>query len=203
MDVVVPFDGARPKTRLADRFDREQRRAFATAMLRDVLDAVRAAGGAPTVLATAPVDVDAPVTVDERPLTDAVDAALAGADPPTAVVMADLALATPRALQRLFARDGDVVLVPGRGGGTNAIVSRESGFRVDYHDTSYLDHLRAARDLGASVAVVDSYRLSTDVDEPADLPEVLLHADGRAREWLREAGVSLDARGHRRSTAGE
>jgi len=203
VDVVVPFDRERPKTRLAERFDPEARRAFATAMLRDVLDAVRAAGGEPRVLATAPVEADAPVTVDERPLTDAVNAALARADSPTAVVMADLALATPRALERLFGREGDVVLAPGRGGGTNAVVARTPGFRVDYHGTSYLDHLRAAREAGASVAVVDSYRLSTDVDEPADLPEVLLHADGRAREWLRDAGVTLDDRGQRRSTAGE
>ena len=199
MHVVVPFDRERPKTRLGERFDREDRAAFATAMLRDVLAAVRAAGGEPTVLATAPVDVDAPVTVDERPLTGAVNAALSRADLPAAVVMADLALATPQALSALFARDGGVVLVPGRGGGTNAVLAREPGFRVDYHGTSYLDHLRAARGLGVSVAVVDSYRLSTDIDEPADLPEVLLHADGRAQEWLRDAGVTLDARGRERT----
>jgi len=199
--VVVPFDRERPKTRLGERFDREDRAAFATAMLRDVLDAVRAAGGEPAVLGTAPVDVDAPGTVDGRPLTDAVNAALARSDRPLAVVMADLALATPRSLARLFARDGDVVLVPGRGGGTNAVLAREPAFRVDYHGTSFLDHLRVAREAGASVAVVDSYRLSTDVDEPADLPEVLVHADGRAREWLRAAGVTLDARGQERTAA--
>ena len=40
--------------------------------------------------------------------------------------------------------------------------------------------------LDADLAVVDSMRLSTDVDEPADLVEVLLHGEGQAVTWLRE-----------------
>lgn len=191
MSVVVPFSVDDPKTRLSDVLDEAERHAFAHAMLEDVLAAVRAAGREPSVLATATVDVDAAVTVDERPLTGAVNGVLAGSEGPVAVVMADLALATGSALARLFGTDGDVVLVPGRGGGTNAIVARHPDFRVDYHGASYLDHLRAARAVGASVAVVDSHRLSTDVDERSDLVEVLLHGDGRAADWLREAGFDL------------
>ncbi|WP_327051067.1 2-phospho-L-lactate guanylyltransferase [Halomicrococcus gelatinilyticus] len=189
MQVVVPFSAAEPKTRLAGVLAPDERRAFALAMLRDVLDAVRATGRGPTVLATEPVDVDAPVTVDPRPLTPAVNDVLD--DDPTAVVMADLALATPTALERLFDADGDVVLAPGRGGGTNALVARHPGFRVDYHGASYLDHRTAASDVGATVTTVDSHRLATDVDERGDLAEVLLHADGRARDWLVDAGFSL------------
>jgi 2-phospho-L-lactate guanylyltransferase len=36
-------------------------------------------------------------------------------------------------------------------------------------------------------------RLSTDVDEPTDLVEVLLHGEGEAAAWLRAAGFELDA----------
>ncbi|WP_440007748.1 2-phospho-L-lactate guanylyltransferase [Halomicrococcus sp. SG-WS-1] len=189
MQVVVPFAPGEPKTRLAEALAADERRAFAQTMLRDVLDAVRATGREPTVLSTQPVDVDAPVTVDPRPLTPAVNEVLG--DGATAVVMADLALATPDALERLFSADGDVVLAPGRGGGTNALVARHPEFRVDYHGTSYLDHREAARAAGASVIEVDSFRLATDVDESADLAEVLLHADGRARDWLADAGFGL------------
>jgi len=191
MRVVVPYAAGDPKTRLAGVLAGDERAAFARAMLADVLAAVRAAGREPEVLATGPVDVDAPVTVDERPLTEAVNAVLAGTDGPVGVVMADLALATGEVLAELFGTDGGVVLVPGRGGGTNAFVARHPDFRVDYHGASYLDHLRAAREAGASVAVVDSHRLSTDVDERGDLVEVLLHGEGRAAEWLREAGFAL------------
>ncbi len=95
MRVVVPYAATEPKTRLADVLSPDERAAFAEAMLADVLAAVRATGRDPEVLATAPVETDAPVTVDDRPLTEAVNAVLAGTDGPVAVVMADLALATP------------------------------------------------------------------------------------------------------------
>ncbi|WP_424015603.1 2-phospho-L-lactate guanylyltransferase [Halorubrum xinjiangense] len=205
MEVIVPFSTDRPKSRLSDVLSPDERREFARTMLDDVLDAVDAAGGEPQVLATDAVDVDSPVTVDDRPLTDAVNAALdarLGVDgergeavEPVAVVMADLALATPAALDRLFAtgRDADVAMAPGRGGGTNAFVASHQEFRVDYHGASYLDHREIASEIGADFAAVDSHRLGTDVDEPADLAEVLIHGEGRAAAWLREAGFALDA----------
>jgi 2-phospho-L-lactate guanylyltransferase len=111
--------------------------------------------------------------------------------------MADLALATPDALARLFEPDADVVLAPGLGGGTNAFVARHPSFRVDYHGASIRDHREAARDLDATVATVDSFRLAADVDEPADLAEVLLHGAGRSAAWLREAGFELAVDGGR------
>jgi 2-phospho-L-lactate guanylyltransferase len=207
MEVIVPFSTDRPKSRLSDALTPDERSAFARAMLDDVLDAVATAGGEPRVLATDAVDVDVPVTVDDRPLTEAVNAALDarlraggesdadGPPEPVAVVMADLALATPAALGRLFAagRDADVAVAPGRGGGTNAFVASHPDFRVDYHGASYLDHREIADEIGASFAAVDSHRLGTDVDEPDDLAEVLIHGEGRAAGWLREAGFALDA----------
>jgi 2-phospho-L-lactate guanylyltransferase len=179
MRVVVPFAAETPKTRLDGVLSAAERDAFARAMLRDVLAALDTTDHDPELLATAPVEVDVPVTVDERPLTEAVDAVIedtvATGGGTVAVVMADLALATPATLERLFAAEGDVILAPGRGGGTNALLVRHPEFRVDYH--------------GASIR--DSMRLSTDVDEPEDLVEVLLHGAGAAHEWLIEAGFEL------------
>jgi 2-phospho-L-lactate guanylyltransferase len=208
MEVIVPFSTDRPKSRLSDVLSPDERGEFARVMLDDVVNAVAAASGEPRLLATGAVDVDRPVTVDDRPLTEAVNAALdarlggdgdegdaGGSSEPVAVVMADLALATPTAVERLFAagRDADVAMVPGRGGGTNAFVASHPEFRVDYHGASYLDHREIAAEVGAEFAPVDSHRLGTDVDEPADLAEVLIHGEGRAAEWLREAGFALDA----------
>lgn len=195
MDVLVPLAVDEPKTRLAGTLTAAERTAFARAMCADVLDAIQESGHDPEVLATAAVDVDAPVRIDDRPLTEAVNAALDDAFDDGAervgIVMADLALATPAALDRLFAAEGDVVLAPGRGGGTNAIVTRHPGFRTDYHGVSIRDHREAARAVGADVREVDSFRLATDVDESDDLVEVLLHGEGRAREWLVEAGFEM------------
>lgn len=196
MHVVVPYRVSDPKTRLAPVCSRAERETLSRAMLADVLAAVVATGHDPTVLATEPFDPPGETTgsvsieVDDRPLSPAVNAVLAdrvGRDP-VAVVMADLALATPDALSRLFEADGDVVFAPGRGGGTNAFVSRHPDFRTDYHGASYRDHRRVCERIGATPRVVDSYRLGTDVDAPDDLVEVLLHAPeaGRTRQFLAE-----------------
>ncbi|ELZ15261.1 2-phospho-L-lactate guanylyltransferase CofC [Haloterrigena salina JCM 13891] len=207
MQVVVPFAATEPKTRLADVLTPAERTVFARAMLADVLTAVVEAGHEPTVLATAPLDPatldleadvrDAvSVAVDERPLTEAVNARLPerGDDDPVAVVMADLALTTAGALEALFSAAADVAVVPGRGAGTNALVVDHPEFRVDYHGASYLDHREIARDVGATLETVDSFRLGTDVDEPADLVEVLVHGTetDRAPARLREFGFELE-----------
>jgi len=187
-------------------------------MLRDVLDSIRDAGGDPHVLATTDLDerapascsatdLDAPVLVDDSPLSAAVDAQLrvggsdGDTDPDdatsefetTAVVMSDLAIATPAALRRAFVTPdpGEVAAAPGLGGGTNVLVVRRPGFSPDYHGTSFRDHQAAADDLGAPFRPVDSFRLAVDVDGPADLPEVLLHGRGRAADWLEAAGFSV------------
>lgn len=132
MRVIVPFDGETPKTRLEPVMDRRERRQFARAMLNHVLRAVRGAGGTPLVLAPAPFDLpQTRVCVDDRSLSTAVDAQLRSGPTETAVVMADLPLVTPESLERLFEKPGDVVLAYGNGGGTNALVSRHPGFRVD------------------------------------------------------------------------
>jgi len=193
MRFFVPFDARNPKTRLAELFDDGERREFARALLADVLAAVRGAGHDLTVLATAPVDVDAPVTVDDRPLTPAVEDALAGTDLPAGLVAADCPLATPAAIQRLVAVDAGVTLAPGLGGGTNALVVRTADFHVDFHGVSIRDHRERAREAGVEPATLDSFRLALDVDEPADLVEVLLHGSGEAAAWLREAGVDVAA----------
>jgi 2-phospho-L-lactate guanylyltransferase len=202
MRVLVPFEATRPKTRLEPILDAEERADFARAMLRDVLHAIHRAGHDPEVVATAPMSVpgvdataDVPVVVDDRPLSSAVNALLGG-DAPSGVVVADLALATATAVDRLLAAGSgaEVVIAPGRGGGTNGLVVDHPDFRVDFHGVSYRDHVTAARSAGAGVRVVDSMRLATDIDEPADLVEVLLHGEGDAAAWLRAAGFELDER---------
>jgi len=216
MRVAVPFDAVDPKTRLSPVLDAEERRAFARVLLTDVLDALQHAGREPTVYATADVDADVnadvdadvnadvgadvDVIVDERSLDPLVNGLLDDRslrEDPLAVVMGDLGLVTPDAIERLFDpvvaadRTADLVLAPGRGGGTNALLVREDAFGVDFHGVSLRDHRRIAADAGIERVEVDSMRLSTDVDEPNDLVEVLLHGEGRAPEWLRERGVGV------------
>jgi len=194
MDVLVPFDARDPNTRLAPVLDPTERRAFARAMLSDVLDVLREAGHQPDVLSTAPLSCPCPVTVDDGPLTEVVNAVLADQHEPLAIVMADLALLTTDAVARLCDPDTDVVLAPGTGGGTNAVVVRHPDFRVDYHGVSFRDHCQRARACGATLSVVDSFRLAVDIDEPADLVDLFVHGERQAREWLDTAGFEVAER---------
>ena len=168
----------------------EERVGFVYACLEDVCAAVDAAGGEPVVLSTEPLDGRATegyeTVVRDEDLTPAVNAVLRDETPPVAVVVADLPLATPEPLERLYAPDAGFAVAPGRGGGTNSFVTHDADFRVDYHGTSFVDHVEGARQLGCAVEVVDSFRLSTDADEPADLVEVLLHGDGRAARFIND-----------------
>ncbi|ELY88906.1 2-phospho-L-lactate guanylyltransferase [Natrialba taiwanensis] len=205
MQVVVPFASETPKTRLGTVLDPAERRSVARAMLADVLDALIEADPEldPLILSTAPIELDEcdeftdrasrpAVAVDDRPLTEAVNDHLAATAEPVAIVMADLALATPEAITGFVETPGDIVIAPGRGGGTNALVVRHPEFRVDYHGASYRDHRARAREVGATIETVDSFRLGTDIDEPADLAEVLLHGRGRTATTLREWGFELE-----------
>lgn len=193
MRAVIPFDATTPKRRLSPVLDADERTAFALAMLRDVLAAVTQGPFEPVVRSTArlPDSIAAPVFVDDRQLDAVVTDAIAE-DTPVAVVMADLPLLTPATLDRLREADGDLVLAPGRGGGTNAMVVRDPAFETDYHGASIRDHRRIAAERGLTVAEIDSYRLGADVDEPGDLLEVLLHGAGESAAWLESAGFRIE-----------
>ncbi|MCY4730040.1 2-phospho-L-lactate guanylyltransferase [Natronomonas gomsonensis] len=195
MEVIIPFSIKSPKTRLKPALSANERKRFAKSMLSDVLTALAETDASPTILATGPVDCDAPVVIDQRDLDTAITDQLADSSFPVAIVMADLPLVTPTALERLFEPDADIVLAPGRGGGTNAIVVRHPEFRVDYHGISIRDHRTIAKNVDAEVGEIDSLRLSTDIDEPQDFAEVLLHSNGAANEWLTSAGFELAADG--------
>ncbi len=191
MDVFVPFDALDPKRRLAPVLSEVERSAFAEAMLADVIDAIESTGRTPQVLSNAPMDVPWAVFIDERPLTSAVNSLLDLSEGPMAIIMADLALATPEAIDRLLSEDGDVVLVPGVGGGTNALVVRDRSFSVDFHGCSIADHREIAASADLATSSVDSFSLSIDIDEPSDLAEVLLHSDGAAADWLADNGFAV------------
>ena len=194
MRAVIPFDVATPKQRLSPVLSPAERTEFALAMLQDVLSAMRDTRLEPTVVSTAPLPerVSAPVDVDDRPLDAVVRDAIETATP-LAVVMADLPLLEPETLGRLIEADGDVVLAPGRGGGTNAMVVRDPAFEPDYHGPSIADHRQIASERGLALGEIDSFRLAADVDEPGDLLDVLLHSVGDSTAWLDAAGFRVEA----------
>jgi 2-phospho-L-lactate guanylyltransferase len=197
---MVPFKLDNAKSRLAPALTQAERRLLAFAMLRDVLEAVSDLGKV-TILSRPGLDIanvgcDVEVVESELDLNDALNAFIAGEamqgwPSDILIVMADLALLTQKDVAGILSSPGDVVLCPGRGGGTNMILIRRPEFRTCYQGLSFPKHLDYARQAGLEVSVFESFRAGCDIDCPEDLAEVLLHGRGEARMLLEKMGFSV------------
>jgi 2-phospho-L-lactate guanylyltransferase len=162
-------------------------------MLEDVKAAVKDALCSPVLVCSELFDSeDVQVTITDTDLSGSINAILPQNVGPTLIIMADLPLADAVSVRRLLSTDKDLAIAPGRGGGTNAIFMKEPHkFHVDYYGASFLKHMKIAEEAGLSVEVIDSFRLHTDIDEPWDLAELLIHGTGKSRAYLEELGFVL------------
>ncbi len=207
--VVVPFKLDCAKSRLSSVLSSEERARLALAMLEDVIDAVTGLGRV-TILLKDPLPeggifdrlrsrhgielFECPQELDPA-LNVMIEAEVKkGWTNDLLIAMADLPLMRPSDLNELVRTPGDVVIVPGRGGGTNLILVRNPKFRVSYYGLSFLKHLQKAEDLGLSAGVFESFRCASDIDEPSDLVEVLIHGRGRTPELLKNLGFELSGK---------
>ncbi len=192
MKALIPFKLKNPKSRLSSLLSLEERIELAKAMLMDVLDVVSEFADEVIVLAppNTEIDLDVNVEEDERDLDSAVNSRISKN---TAVIMADLPLLNFETLERFLECEGDVVIAPGRKGGTNMLLVRDERFRVSYHYGSFFKHVSIAEKLGLKVRVFDSFYASLDIDDESDLLELLMHGRGK-RSWkfLREIGFDVD-----------
>ncbi len=192
MKAVIPFKLRNPKSRLSSLLSLEERVELAKAMLMDVLDVVSEFADEIIVLAppNTEIDFDVRVEEDERDLDSAINSRISK---DTAVIMADLPLLNFETLERFLECEGDVVIAPGRKGGTNMLLVRDERFRVSYHYGSFFKHVSIAEKLGLKWTVFDSFYASLDIDDESDLLELLMHGKGK-RSWkfLREIGFDVD-----------
>lgn len=198
--VVVPFKHRGAKSRLSSVLLQEERRLLAAAMLKDVLSAVQGLGPVTVLsqpgfeLTEAKFGNDVEVLESELELNGALNSLIEGEARrgwplDILIVMADLALLTEKDLAGIINCEGDVVLCPGRGGGTNVILIRDPRFRTCYRGLSFPKHLSLAEELGLRAEVIESFRAGCDIDLPEDLAELLLHGRGEARALLEALGL--------------
>ena len=102
------------------------------------------------------------------------------------IVMADVPLMTIKNVRDMLDSPSDVVISPGRGGGTNVqFIKLPQRYHVDYYGASFLDHMRIAEDAGLKASFFDSFNMSSDIDEVSDLTELYIHGKGEAAKYLR------------------
>ncbi len=204
VQVIIPFKLNGAKSRLAPVLSPDERRALALDMLEDVLKAVSDVGSV-TILAKPIFDGSClnnnfDVLECDLSLNDALNALVEdrqrkGWSKDLLIVMADLALLTSEDVLNIIQTEGDVVLSPGRGGGTNMILIRNPEFRTQYIGLSFLKHLDFAHKNGMNARIYASYRSGCDIDEPSDLAEILIHSKGETKKLLNTWGFALSEMG--------
>lgn len=189
MDILIPFKPVNPKTRLAKLLSESEREELAFNLLMDVLDACPSA----TVISSARHRrlEGLKYKVDSRSLDQVVTSRVKEGD--VAVIMSDLPLLSAKTVSRFLDTEGDVVMAPGRKGGTNMLLSRSRKFYTSYHYGSFLKHIQICEDLRLSWSVFDSFYASVDIDDESDLLELMLHGKGkRSYEFLESLGFYVD-----------
>jgi len=176
MKAVVPFKTINAKSRLSAVLTADERAKLARLMLDDIVGVLREAGLRVVLLTTAPFEYDAEVAVSEKDLNSALNDFLGSETEPVMIIMADVPLITVKNVRDMLASPADVVISPGRGGGTNVqFIKDPQKYHVDYYGASFLDHVRIAGDSGLTAEVFDSFNASSDIDEAQDLVELYIH----------------------------
>ncbi len=200
MRAVIPFKKSNAKSRLSSFLTDKEREDFAMAMLSDVAGTLVSSGcfDVVDILSTSLIDHEvANIVLTDSGLNEALNEYLKktsshSLNEPVLIIMADVPLISIKNIRDITASKADIVIAPGRMGGTNAIFIRDpSRFHVDYYGASFLKHRDIAQNNGLTVEVFDSFNLSTDIDEGADLVEVLLHGTGRAADCLKKIGFAV------------
>jgi 2-phospho-L-lactate guanylyltransferase len=217
---IIPFKKERAKSRLGGVLGEKEREEFAVRMLGDVLVALseseieeveiistcseeqikedlnRGLKLNSELESKSNLNLKLTVREDGRGLNEVLNEEIKDEKEPVLIIMADVPLATPESINEIISREEDVVITPGREGGTNALFLRKPyKFAVSYYGISCLKHIETARRRDLSYAIHDSFFISTDIDEVGDLIELLIHGRSRSfsAEYLRGIGVSIHA----------
>lgn len=201
MKAVIPYKKASAKSRLSPVLSREEREEFVELMLGQVIASLREAG-------IEEIDILSPsnygledmekanVLLDKEDLNKALNKYLEQARVPVLIVMADLPLLSPEHIKEIVSIKEDICIVPGKGGGTNVLFIKEpSKYRVKYYGSSFLTHCSIAEEKGHRVKIYDSFLAATDIDEPEDLVELLIHGSGTPKEYISKKFRLEESRG--------
>ncbi len=192
MKALIPYKKKNAKSRLSPVLTQQEREFFVELMLRDVLLSLRNAQIEDIDILTTPHngipdDAGGNVLISKHDLNEAINEYLSCENDPIFIIMADLPMVRPHHIKEIVSRPEDIVIVPGKGGGTNILFIKDpSRFHVKYYGSSFLSHCNIARENDCSLYIYDSFVLSTDIDEPHDLIEIMLHGYGNSKKYVME-----------------
>lgn len=194
MRAVIPYKKAGAKSRLSPVLSLEEREEFSEIMLLEVIASLQKAG-------IENIDILSPsmygletsskglgniqVLLDKNDLNEGLNSYLGKAGEPVLIAMADLPLLSASHIKDIMLSRKDVCIVPGKGGGTNLLFIKDpENYHVRYYGSSFLAHISIAEEAKKSIEVYDSFLAGTDIDEPEDLVELLIHGKGTSRAYI-------------------
>ncbi len=218
ISILIPFKLQNPKTRLSGILDPEERRELAKLMLLDVLDSIASSihhisSKLDKIIIIVPDEETengckkflekfnnsvVEVIKDNRSLNEAINNYIdrthkSEPDSRIAIIMADLPLLSPEIIAEFLDSGEDVVLAPGRKGGTNLLLINNLAFRVSYHHGSFMKHIEIANSLNLTHRIFDSFYAGIDIDDSSDLLELMIHGVGkRCWNFLFSKGYYVD-----------
>lgn len=201
MRAVIPYKKTKAKSRLSSVLTLKEREEFVESMLKDVVNTLSDAqikniDVLTTTSNSIPDNLDVNVITSEYGLNEAINSYLKNIQEPVLIIMADLPLVKSNHITDVINTKKDVVIVPGKGGGTNILyLKKPEKFTVKYYGSSFLTHCNIAKKNLNAVEIYDSFLASTDIDEPHDLVEILLHGQGLSRKYIEKKFEIDDSRG--------
>lgn len=88
----------------------------------------------------------------------------------------------------------DFIIVPSKGGGTNAIIMKPGVIRTKFGDFSYKEHVNAADRKNLNPQVHDSFFMALDVNTTEDLGEIMVHGENtNTRKYLKELKINVES----------
>jgi 2-phospho-L-lactate guanylyltransferase len=208
--IVIPVKSlASAKQRLAPALEQEERAALATAMLKDVFEAVASWSRRPQVaVVTGDAEarslarqcgfeiLDDPEEAGESAAVERATRTLEAQGAASVLVIpGDIPLVTASELEAIYAAapESGAVLVPSHDGrGTNAALRKPASlFPLRFGNDSFVPHRAAAAATGLPLVVLTLPGIALDVDTPQDMAALAAAPGERrsqrlAREWKLE-----------------
>jgi len=203
--ILIPVKNlSTAKQRLAAELDQPTRTELAQAMLHDVVSALAAWAGRPgcALVTSDPFALEVARRYDFEIIPDPANPGETGAIEmatilcvsrgieSTLVIPADIPLLQTGELDQILAHapeQGSILVPAADGRGTNAVFRRPANlFPLRFGNDSFKPHLAAARATGKPCEVLQLPGIALDVDNPADLQELIARpGETRAQSLVR------------------
>lgn len=94
----------------------------------------------------------------------------------------------------------DFIIVPSKGGGTNALIIKPLSIDMKFGGFSFKKHIAEAKKKRIGPLVHDSFYMALDVNTTEDLGEIMIHGNGtETKRYLQSLGIKVESfHGHER-----